>query len=96
MGRWLGLGMSLYLLSSSPRLWAQEQHEKQEPSLAALKIALQRSREATARCEDNLAELWAQAMELKKQYDALLVPPPPPGQAAVPPLPDKKEGEKPQ
>src|SRR5215510_1181606 len=86
------LGISLCLLSP-PDLWAQE---KKEPQVDALKIALQRSREATARCEDNLADLWAQAMDLKKQYDALLPPPQQPGQAAGPPLPEKKEGEKPQ
>jgi len=93
MLRWLlALGMILCLLSPH-YLWAQE---KKEPSPEALKMALQRSREATARCEDNLAELWAQAMDLKKQYDALLPPPQQPGQAAVPPLPEKKEGEKQQ
>jgi len=79
-----------------PDLWAQEKQEKKEPSLDALKIALQRSREATARCEDNLADLWSQAMDLKKQYDALLAPPQQPGHAPAPPLPQKQEGEKPQ
>jgi len=83
----------LCLLSSSSPLWAQEKQEKKEPSPEALKMALQRSREATARCEDNLADLWAQAMDLKKQYDALQTSSTQPTQSGQPGQPGR---EKPQ
>jgi peptidoglycan hydrolase CwlO-like protein len=46
----------------------------QDPSpalkLEAHKIAIQRAREATAKCEDDLASLWAQANALQKEHQA--------------------------
>lgn len=62
------LGLLLLLLAGG--VWAQEPAPAMK--LEANKLTLQRAREMTARCEDDLGLVWAQAQALQKTHQEKL------------------------